>query len=100
MVRPRAGAGEGLEGVTGSYQTNDLSPGLVVQLLEGDLADDLVAEVTTGEGGRRGPDDGNGKSETQVKKQLRVPQSSTSSRALVVLGCNDFSPSRSRRSIA
>src|SRR5262245_54086639 len=45
MIRPRAGVGEGVErGVQGD-QSDDFVAGLVVQFLEGDLADDLVAEI-------------------------------------------------------
>src|SRR5215472_13035994 len=46
MIRPRAGAGERVErGVQGD-QSDDFVAGLVVEFLEGDLADDLVTEIT------------------------------------------------------
>src|SRR5262245_14784176 len=45
MVRPRAGVGEGIErGVQGD-QSDDFIAGLIVEFLEGDLADDLVTEI-------------------------------------------------------
>jgi len=45
MVRPCAGVGEGVErGVQGD-QSGDFVAGLIVEFLEGDLADDLVTEI-------------------------------------------------------
>src|SRR5215470_5839869 len=45
MVRPRTGIREGVErGVQGD-QSDDFVAGLIVEFFEGDLADDLVAEI-------------------------------------------------------
>jgi hypothetical protein len=45
---PRAGIGEGVERRIQRDQPDDLGTRLVVGLLEGDLADDLVTEIAPG----------------------------------------------------
>ena len=58
MVRPRAGIREGVKrGVQGD-QSGDFVAGLVVEFLEGDLADDLVAEIAPSPCGRGWRDEG------------------------------------------
>src|SRR5215472_4174428 len=48
VIGPCAGIREGVEGSIRGDQPDDLSSGLVGEFLEGDLADDLVAEVAPG----------------------------------------------------
>ena len=73
MIGPRTGIREGIErGVEGD-QSGDLVAGLVVQLLEGDLTDDLVAHIAPRPGGRRWRDEGYGKREVgEMPEQVRV----------------------------
>jgi hypothetical protein len=52
MVGPRTGIREGVEGRIQCDQPGDLVPGLGVEFLKGDLANDLVAEVAPCPGGR------------------------------------------------
>jgi hypothetical protein len=51
VVRPRAGVREGVELLVERDQPDDLGSRLHVELLEGDLADNLVPEVAPGPGG-------------------------------------------------
>jgi len=73
MIGPRTGIREGVErGVEGD-QSGDLVAGLVVQLLEGDLTDDLVAHIAPRPGGRGWRDEGYGKREVgEMPEQVRV----------------------------
>jgi len=60
MVWPRTGIREGVERRVQGDQPDDFIAGLVVEFLQGDLADDLVAEVAPGPGGGCYPDQGHG----------------------------------------
>jgi len=51
VVRPRAGVREGVELLVERDQPDDLGSRLVVELLKGNLADDLVTEVALGQRG-------------------------------------------------
>ena len=73
MVWPRAGIRERVECRIEGHQPDDLVAGLVVQLLEGDLTDDLVAHIAPRPGGRRWRDEGYGKREVgEMPEQVRV----------------------------
>src|SRR5215472_6255544 len=73
MVRPRAGIREGVERGVQGHQPDDFVAGLIVEFLEGDLADDLVAEVAPGPGGRGCHDQGHRKCEAdEGTEQLRM----------------------------
>jgi hypothetical protein len=56
MVRPRAGIREGIKRLIQRDQPDNLGARLAVELLEGNLADNLVTEVAPGPG-RRCPSD-------------------------------------------
>src|SRR5262249_33260250 len=73
MIGPRTGVCEGVErGVEGD-QSGDLSARLVVKFLEGNLADDLVAEIAPSPGGRGCHHQGQGQCEAdKVADLLRV----------------------------
>src|SRR5215470_8387698 len=58
MIGPRTGIREGFEGRIQRGQSADFGPCFVVESLQGDLADDLVAEVAPGPGGRGWRDEG------------------------------------------
>jgi len=73
MIGPRTGIREGVEGRIQSDQSADFGPCFVVESLQGDLADDLVAEVAPGPGGRGWRDEGYEKREgDKMSEQGRV----------------------------
>jgi hypothetical protein len=73
MVRPRAGVGEGVERRVQGDQPDDFAAGRVVQFLERDLADDLVANVAPCPCGRGWRDEGYEKREgNKMPEQVQM----------------------------
>jgi hypothetical protein len=73
VIGPRTGIRERVERDVESDQANDLVAGGVIELLEGNLADNPLAEITPSPSRRRRRDEGHGYRESeQMSEQVQV----------------------------